>query len=203
MERKKLKTPIRIAPLYIIALNKTPQHMLAVPAAKTNHYGIAVSSGGNTDKDRLPIKFSPVKSLSETEVRMYTAYGASLVFIAELKHLANSPITLKAIYWKLLSAPQPTNIKLLIDRNVIPYGDDAAMTFVEKLLKPAGISMKYVPDREKIITTERDLNKCLKKYMYRTLAASILEIIEILIISLYKWLIRRVLNSIQGINGIT
>ena len=148
-EEETTKTPIRIAPLYIIALNKTPQHMLAVPAAKTNHYGIAVSSGGNTDKDRLPIKFSPVKSLSETEVRMYTAYGASLVLIAELKHLANSPITLKAIYWKLLSAPQPTNIKLLIDRNVIPYGDDAAMTFVEKLLKPAGISMKYVPDREK------------------------------------------------------
>lgn len=137
--------PIMIAPIYTILLNKTPENFLSVSGAKTNHYGLPVGVGNNI-RNRLPWRNSPVKTLSETEVRLYLSY-VSRKGIIELKDRANSIPTHEKLYENILNAEQPTNIDVVVDRNKQPYGEDASLELINNIFNAAGICIDYVPNK--------------------------------------------------------
>lgn len=141
------KTPMRIAPVYEIVLNKTADLFLAVAGAKVNHYGIPINAG-TSGKDRMPSKSNSVKSISETESRLYNAYGGKKV-LAELKDRANSISTHKHIYKNILDADMPTNMNNVVNRQQQPFGDDAGLQLVNNIMNSAGISIDYTPIEKK------------------------------------------------------
>lgn len=130
-----------VAPIYLILLAKTGDTFLSTASSKTNHYGLPVGNGKN-DKYSLPWRNSPTKAFSETEVRLYSAF-VSLYGIAELKDRTNSIFTHSHIYRSILNADKPTDINNLVDRNVIPYGDDVALNLMNTILNCGGTELYY------------------------------------------------------------
>ncbi|EPU3829025.1 hypothetical protein ACVWU4_001006 [Campylobacter coli] len=140
--------PCCIAPVYTILINKTSENFLAASAVRLNHFFIPISVGNN-NKYSLPYKLTLVKNCSETEGRLFGGYATSSKALAELKDRANNPDTLKIMYSKLLRCDNPATIHTLIDRRTYPYGGDAALAFMRKLINSAGIDFMYVPDKNK------------------------------------------------------
>ena len=134
-----------ISPQYTILLNKTAETYLSVEGASVKRFGFPISVG-NTSKYRLPHRPNPVKTLSETETRLYTSY-VSQRGILELKDRANSIKTHEALYKNILDAPMPTNIDSVVDRSKVPYGEDSALQLVNNIFNAAGLEMDWVPDR--------------------------------------------------------
>ena len=136
--------PIRIAPVYEIVLNKTADNYLAASSGKLNHYNILINAG-SVGKDRLPWRANGVRVMSETEGRLFLAYGSRRM-IAELKDRAGSVPTHRAIYKNILDADVPTNIDAVVDRKLIPYGEDAALNLTNNIFNSSGISVNYDPN---------------------------------------------------------
>lgn len=134
-------TPMRIAPIYEMLLNKTADNFLAVSSAKINHYGVLINSG-SINKTYAPWAENPVRNVGETEGRLFNAYGSEKL-IAELKDRSASIKTHKTIYNNILEADQPTNIDQVIDRNRCPYGDDSALDLVTNIFNATGIDITY------------------------------------------------------------
>jgi hypothetical protein len=145
---KVTKDAMFIAPMYFILLAKTADNFLSTASAKTNHYALPIGVG-NKARNNLPWRNSPVKILSETESRLYVSYVSRLA-LGELKDRGNSIPTHVHIYNKILTAPNPTNIDRLVDRNVCPYGNDSALEIVNNIFNAAGIDITYEHDRSKI-----------------------------------------------------
>lgn len=142
--RVQFHKPVRIAPVYEMVLNKTADDFLGVSSAKLNHYDIPINAG-NVGKDRLPWRSNAVRIMSETEGRLFLSYG-SRKMIAELKDRASAITTHRAIYRNILEAEYPTNMTVAIDRNILPYGEDAALNLTNNIFNASGISIDYDPN---------------------------------------------------------
>ncbi len=145
---KLTKDAMFIAPMYFILLAKTADNFLSSASAKTNHYGLPIGVS-NKSRHLMPFRNSPVKTLSETETRLYGAYASRLALI-ELKDRGNSIDTHAAIYHNILTTRYPTNIDRVIDRSIHPYGKDSALEIVDNIFKASGIEIGYVHDKDKI-----------------------------------------------------
>ena len=135
-----------IAPQYVILLAKTPEHYLATASAKTNHYDMPISVGPRV-RQNLPYRNSPVKVVSETETRLYSAY-VGRKGLAELKDRANSTETHRIVYENILRAKKPSNIPILVDRKLHPFGTDKSIELSEAILNVSGIDIRHVPGRK-------------------------------------------------------
>ena len=139
------KKKIRIAPQYTILLAKTADNFLSCASAKTNHFGLPISAG-NSQRNRLGWRNSPVRILSETEGRLYRAY-ANPVVMAELKDRATSLDTHTVMCKNILDLDKPTNVDVLIDRDKHPYGTDTVMSVIDGVFNAAGVKIDYVRDK--------------------------------------------------------
>lgn len=146
-EIKTTKDAILIAPTYNILLNKAANSAITTASSKLNHYGLPISVNGT--KNRLPYKESSLKNISETENRLFVSYAGRKA-AAELKDRAVNLETHQAIYKNILNADYPTNIDDVVGRDQHGYTGDAAMEFIENIFNPAGISIDYVEDSEKV-----------------------------------------------------
>lgn len=135
------KNKIRIAPVYEILLNKTGTNYLAVSTAKVNHYGILISNSSGA-KNINPWSDNAVKSVGETESRLFNAYGNRRL-LAELKDRNCSIETHKHIYSNILESDVPTNIDHVVDRNIVPYGDDSSLQLINNLFNAFGLKIDY------------------------------------------------------------
>lgn len=141
------KNKMLIAPLYMFLISKTSDGYLSAASSKTNHYDLPVGIS-KVDKSRVPFRRTPTKILSETETRLYGSFTPDERFLIELKDRASSPETHKVAYKNILTAPKPTNIDILIDRSVVPYGNDSALKLTESILNAAGLGLEYSPDKD-------------------------------------------------------
>ena len=136
------KQPMLIAPLYTIVICKTADNMLFCNSPYLNNFAFPISVAAS-NRDDLPYRNNPVKTVSETEGRLYRAY-ANPEFIAELKDRA-SPDTHKIEYENILKSKKPTNVDCLISRDKIPYGNDSSLKLFRSILRSIGIDYTYVP----------------------------------------------------------
>ena len=140
--------PVMIAPEYVIVLNKTAENFLSTASAKVNHHGLPISDSSK-NKVKLPWRNTPVRTLSETDTRIYGSYVGRLGLI-ELKDRANSIETHREVYKNILYADNPAVMKHTIDRNLFPYGGDAALKIAESVLSVNGAEMVFVKDKHRI-----------------------------------------------------
>ena len=141
------KDNVLIAPIYTMILSKTADNFLSNASAKTNHFGMPIGVG-SANRNRLSWRNSPVKTMSETEIRLYVAYVSRLA-LAELKDRGVSANTHKHIYKNILEAEQPTNIDHVVDRANVPYGQDSGLGLINNIFNSGGINIKYVPENRK------------------------------------------------------
>lgn len=150
------ETDILIAPVYTILLGRTAENYLSTASPKVNHFGFVIGVSNNA-KHNAPWRNNPVRTISETEGRLYVAYAKSPVGPAELSDRAKSVPTHRHIYENILKADQPTNIHRVVDRNKIPYGEDSANVLVNNILAAAGVELEYVHDSNKVHTYKGDM----------------------------------------------
>ena len=142
---KTTKEKVLLAPSYIILLGRTADNYLAVSSPKVNHFGFAIGISNNAKHNSVG-RLNPVRTISETEGRLYVAYAKTPVGPAELSDRAKSIPTHKHIVRNILEAPNPTNIDKVVDRTIMPYGNDSAINLVNNILSSAGIELAYVHD---------------------------------------------------------
>lgn len=156
------KSAATLAPLYTIVLSKTADDSLSsTSSAKFNHYGFPITVGSSA-KNGLPWKNNPTRILSETEVRLYRAYGGTEL-IVNLKDRANSIETHKLMHYNILKSEHPGFEKTLVDRTQHPYGGDVALKILKTIFNVAGIDIIYMEDKESVFGPECDPRTGLNK----------------------------------------
>lgn len=137
------KDPILIGSLYIMLLEKTGVDWSAVDSAKLNCFGIPARLT-NRDKHSAPGRQMPVRLTGEDEVRLFAAtIGGDAT--AEIMEMSNNPTTHKHIVTNILHAKQPTNIKSVVDRKVVPRGNSRPLIFIRHMLQSCGAIFKKNP----------------------------------------------------------
>ena len=145
-KKRTTKRNVRIAPLYMILLEKIADTWLSVASANLHPLGVPAPVV-KSEKNSLPYKPNPCKTLSETEVRIVASYLDPNA-LAELMDINNNPQTMRMIAHQLLTADNPTNIDKIVDREIIPLGGNKPLALVRHMLKNAGFDFSYVPEVE-------------------------------------------------------
>lgn len=143
------KNNVMVAPMYILLLNKLADSLLTTSSAKVNHWGLPIGVS-KADKNRFPHKNSPLRSIGETESRIYASYGGRK-FLAELLDRGASTDTHSLIYRNILGAKKPTDIKELVNRKEHPYGSHKALEVINTLFQSVGLKIKYSKDKDRFV----------------------------------------------------
>lgn len=134
------KEPVLIGPLYMLLLEKTGDSWSATSSARYQHFGIIATS--KADKYAYPYKNSAVRSIGETESRVYASYTSPLA-IAEMINRSNSSVAHRAVVDSIMKADNPSDIKCAIDRNVVSFGGSKPLQYVKHLLYASGLQILY------------------------------------------------------------
>lgn len=140
-KRVTTKNNIRIGSVYIMLLEKIGDAWSAVSSGKLQAFGI-LSQLTKQDKFSQPTRNQAVKAVGETEGRILVSYAGQRT-VAEIMDRNNNPTTHKSIVWSILTAPNPSNIANLIDRNVIPYGGAKPIQLVSHIAQCGGWKYAY------------------------------------------------------------
>lgn len=144
---------VRIGPIYMFLLDKIADSFSSVSSATLQHFGI-LSPVTKGEKYSHPHRNSPVRTIGETEGRIFGAYcGAEA--IAEMLDMCNSPQTHKMIVNNILTADKPTNIDRVVDRSVIPLGGSKSLQIVSHIGVASGWRFVYRPDTYAKITNRK------------------------------------------------
>jgi len=134
---------IRIGSVYIILLEKIGDDWTAVSSGKLQHFGV-LSQVTNSDKYGQPSRNQAIRALGESEVRIYVSYAGERV-TADILDRNNNPATHKQITYNILSAVEPTNIEIAVDRKIIPLGGNKPLQLVKHILECGGVKFIYKP----------------------------------------------------------
>lgn len=138
--------PIRIAPMYIMLLDKIADTGSSVASASTQHFGV-LSPVTQQEKFTSPQRPSPVKNVGEAE-------GAILAGItgreatAEYCDRNNNPTTHQHQYRNILRADKPTCIYRSVDRNIVPIGSSSPLMLFKHMLFCRGAEIKWITEDE-------------------------------------------------------
>lgn len=147
---------IRIGKVYMFLLDKPASEWSATSTARLQHFGI-LSSVTKSEKFAYPYRNSPTRLSGETESRIFACYtGAES--IAEMFDRTNNPITRRNIYWNLLESEHPTQLKNIVDRNLVPLGASRPIQIVNHIFMCAGFAPTYLSEITEVIQQGRDIN---------------------------------------------
>ena len=145
-QKIRTKENILVSSMYMLLLDKVGNDGASVASAKLQHYGV-ISHITNSDKYKHPTRLQGTRAHGEAEFRIYNAF-TSPFFRAEIMDRNNNRLTHEAIYNNILRAPQPTNVKCLVDRKEIPYGGVQPLNIFKHLAACAGWTTTYEPYKE-------------------------------------------------------
>lgn len=147
-EVRKTKNKVRIAPLYIMLLEKIADDWSSVSSARLQHFGI-LSPVIKSEKYGKPHRDSPTRTIGETEGRILAGYCGPEA-IAEMMDRSNNPLSRRNQYWNILAAPRPTDIDTAVDRNYIPLGGSKPLQLVKHVMTVCGMKPVYTPEKDQI-----------------------------------------------------
>ena len=145
--RRVTKNSIRIAPIYIIELEKTGEDWGAVASGRLQHHGL-LAPLTRSDKYSSPARLQGVRGIGEAELRNLVAFCGSEAG-AELMDRNGSPSTHQHEVEQMLRSDKPSAIENLVDRNVVPFGTAQPVVIMQHLLYCSGLQFQhsqYTPD---------------------------------------------------------
>lgn len=137
------KDPILVGEIDIMVLEKTAEGYSAVNSAKLQHYGTPARLT-NYDKHSAPGRLQPNKTMDETGYRSQVAYCGG-EYVADYGDAANNPTAHRHINMRILESEQPTNLDVILDRNVIPKGGHRPKSLYAHISECAGRSITNEP----------------------------------------------------------
>lgn len=143
-ERVTTQNNIRIAPLYLMLLDKIADDWSSVSSGKLQHFGV-LSPMTKSEKFSYPYRNSPVRTIGETEGRIFAGYCGREA-IAEMMDRSNNPFSQRNTVWNILNSETPGNIDRVVDRNYIPLGSNRPLQLVSHMTKVAGFEHVYEPE---------------------------------------------------------
>ena len=143
-QRCTTKNKVRIAPLYLMLLEKIADDWSSISLGRLQHFGI-LSPIIKSEKFSFPFRNSPNRFIGETEGRIDVGYTGPEC-ISEMMDRSNNPATQRNITWNILNAKQPTNIDEVVDRNLIELGGTKPINLVKHILMCAGFVPTYEPE---------------------------------------------------------
>jgi hypothetical protein len=138
------KNNVRIAPLHIMLLDKIADDWSSVSSGKLQHFGV-LSPTTKSEKFANPHRNSPVRTIGETEGRIFAGYCGREA-IAEMMDRSNNPATQRNVAYNILNSDKPTDINHVVDRNFIPLGGARPLQLVRHILGTAGYGIVYEPE---------------------------------------------------------
>lgn len=137
---------VRVAPIYIMLLDKIADSWLAAATGKHNNFGL-ITAMNNPDKYTRPWHYTAARTVGETEGRLYASYGGPEL-IAELMDRNGSIATQKEISRNIVNSQDPSNIPSLVDRSQTPYGRAQALQIVGQFNYCLGFKQVYVEEQK-------------------------------------------------------
>lgn len=141
----KTKNNIRIAPLYMMLLEKIADDWNSVSTAKLQHFGI-LSAMTKSEKYAHPYRCSPVRTIGETEGRIFAGYCGRNA-LADMYDRSNNPLTQRNMVWNILDAPKSGNIESVVDRNFIALGGAKPLQLINHIFQCSGFKYTYQPEK--------------------------------------------------------
>ena len=135
---------VRIAPLYVMLLEKIADDWSSVSSGKLQHFGI-LSPITKAEKFSYPYRNSPVRTIGETEGRIFASYCGREA-IAEMMDRSNNPMTQRNVVWNILQSDKPTNIDSVVDRNYVTLGGSKPVQLIKHMFECAGFIPYYEPE---------------------------------------------------------
>lgn len=135
------KNKFRIAPLYMMLLDKIADTWLSADIGKHNNFGI-LAAMNQVDKFSTPWRRTSPRVLGETEARLYCMYGGREM-IAELMDRSGNIVTQQEIANQIIHHPTPGNIDNLVDRNKVPLGGARPIQIAQHQFRCAGFSVVH------------------------------------------------------------
>jgi hypothetical protein len=133
------KEPMMIGSMYIIVLEKTGEDWSAVSSPKLQHFGIPAMIT-NEDKYATPGREQPVKFTGESESRLFQAVMGGEAS-ADILDKPNMPGGQKLIVKSILTASNPSDIDVVLDKKLCPPGSNRALQVIKHILQCAGVRL--------------------------------------------------------------
>lgn len=135
------KFPVRIAPMYIMLLEKTADDWSAVSSGILQHFGVLAPIPKSLRYTK-PSRNQAVRAMGETETRISVSYVGPKV-TADIMDRNNSVKTHENIVESILAAKQPTNINTAVDRIKNPMGEARPLQIVKHIAFCCGWQFTY------------------------------------------------------------
>lgn len=142
-KRVTTKDRSRVAPMYIMLLEKVADDWAAVSSAKRQHYGVPAKIS-NFDRHANPARQQPTRATGESEVRNYVA-NVSPRATADMIDRSTNPTVHRQVCESILNNPKPTNIPLNVDRDAYPIGYGRIQMFIKHIMECDGLKLTRVP----------------------------------------------------------
>lgn len=152
-QRLMTKENVRIGPLYMMLLDKIADDWSSVSSGKLQHFGV-LSPTTKSEKFSNPHRNSPVRTIGETEGRIFAGYCGREA-IAEMMDRSNNPATQRNVAWSILNADKPTNIEHVVDRDYIRLGGARPLQLVRHIIGTAGYNIVYEPETPTQATVQK------------------------------------------------
>lgn len=137
------KTSVRIAPMYIMLLDKISDDNSSVASVPLQVMGV-LSLRNQSNRHSIPNRANPVRATGETEGRLHATTTGN-ESCAEIIDRNNNPEIQKLVYERILEEHKPTAIDKLIDRSKHPYGGSKPLLNGKHILYCGGIKLEYRP----------------------------------------------------------
>lgn len=138
--------PVLIGSMYIVELEKTGDDWTAVSSGKWQIFG-ALAHLSKQDKHSTPIRYQPIRAFGEAEIRIIISYMGAMT-AAELLDRNGNVTSHTEIARSIISAPVPSNILSVIDRDKYPLGMHRALQLIKHLALCGGWNFVYRPHTE-------------------------------------------------------
>ena len=127
--------------------------------SKLHHFGI-LTPMTKFEKYSLPHRNSPIRTMGETESRLYSSY-CGIECVAEMMDRNNNPSTHREMVRNILEAEYPSNIDSTVDRTKIPFGNAKPLQLVKHIGFCYGWKFSYKNDNYNFneVTYENNTSK--------------------------------------------
>lgn len=140
------KERMLIGEIYFILLEKTGDDWTSVSSGKLQNFGI-LSHINNQDKHASPWRQQAIRAWGETETAIAVSYMGTRVMAEQMDRNNNIDAHRWGIY-NILRSNKPSDIDVLVDRNVIPLGSAKPIELVKHLALCNGWEFTYRPYQE-------------------------------------------------------
>lgn len=136
----------RIGPGNVMLLEKIADDGSSVSSGNLQHLGF-LSPITKSEKYAKPFRNSPVRTVGETEGRLYAGVCGREA-IAEMLDRNGNPSVHRKAYRTILTSPTPSNIPVLINRDLMQFGGSKGLQLNNHMSLCSGWQAVYEPEPE-------------------------------------------------------